>query len=694
MASKTRIFLNLHFSIGAALMVLFLSGFFVTLLGKEYYFGLIGLGVILFPLIGIGALYNEVREEKLRFQPYYFIALGITITVMVADIIYGMFIVVAITAIFTICLWSIVLALDDHVREYLGRTSIILSRGCLVFAVIFLYFYTIDVPARAISAGIIVNLDGMFDIIAGISWIGLFVFILIVSRYRIGGLMTFGVVAYFYTYPAQEIVSRINQTPPEYLPVLVVMILITIVLSVNTGLGVGRSISETIVLVKHGRSGFFGPWFAAFIKNPRYLRVTADNAKPFTPAEKHVMVKGIAIILVMTLVILPGFLSYFNAYKIPIQITPRNDYSVKFNFWASSNLDAYPIVTRVELSNYKANLDLTFGQITTQSAKTLVEFETAMPGITYRVTINPSTIAKLLDYVKNATLILLAYMDNGTLHHWRGFCFDIEGPGYSDLGCNGSIDEEIAIWTSVFDWVGNKTIMGKPIEMECVSSSTDPVDMAFDGDIDMQQYNRQVDAVPDRFTTYAPMIYRCGYEGTKPYGSPMNPLRPWHTSYSVYTNLATLGSRVPVDRMGVYLGILNCSCYGRDLPQPEPISWGNATGLGNLIRDVLICKSFGIKEVTFFLQFTAIENGYSMGGAFATYGDDFLAIMNDSVNTHPPSSFMIYYNKDDGNLDQTFAQDWILDFARLPGILEVLSMACVAVLAMVVLAWMQQRKKL
>jgi len=317
-----------------------------------------------------------------------------------------------------------------------------------------------------------------------------------------------------------------------------------------------------------------------------------------------------------------------------------------------------------------------------------------MPGVTYRIVISPPTIAHLATYVEAATNILLPYATNGTLPGWRGFCFDIESTPFSDLACNGSITDEIAIWNGIFDWVEARTINGTPIEMECVSFPRDPVDFAFDGDIDIQAFARQVSAVPDRFTTYAPMVYRCVFTGDKPYGSPEDLRRPWGTAYSVYENLKTLASRVPVDRMGVYLGITNASCYGRDLPQREQISWGNATGLGNLQRDVLIAKSFGIKEVTFFLlQTYYVPGDFSNGGVFDTYGIDFLRIMNDTANANPPERFDIYYYKRDATLNQVLMLDWILDFSRLPGLLQVAAMAAAAFLAVLVPVLVQRLKK-
>ena len=131
-------------------------------------------------------------------------------------------------------------------------------------------------------------------------------------------------------------------------------------------------------------------------------------------------------------------------------------------------------------------------------------------------------------------------------------------------------------------------------------------------------------------------------EGTKPFGSPsdpVDPFDPWPWSYEIYSTLATMKLNLRPEQVGIYLGITNCSCYGRDLPQPEPVSWyvpgvepeGIVTGFGNLIRDTLICKHFGVEEVTFFLPWTVIEHEYSMGGTFEAYGLDFLDVVNETM---------------------------------------------------------------
>ena len=84
-------------------------------------------------------------------------------------------------------------------------------------------------------------------------------------------------------------------------------------------------------------------------------------------------------------------------------------------------------------------------------------------------------------------------------------------------------------------------------------------------------------------------------------------------------------------RLGVYLGITNCTCYGRDV---EVWEYGEYQGMGYdmLVRDTLIAKSFGAPIITLFILDTVFEWDYSMGGVFDSYGDDFLDRFNTSVN--------------------------------------------------------------
>jgi hypothetical protein len=260
---------------------------------------------------------------------------------------------------------------------------------------------------------------------------------------------------------------------------------------------------------------------------------------------------------------------------------------------------------------------------------------------------------------------------NGNVHNWKGFCFDIEGPPFTASNNYTQFSDAIAIWNKTFDYIANESVIrGKTIDMECVSVNSPALDIPLGTAFLEEDYGCPA-YTPERFTKYAPMIYRCWYQGTRPFGSPMDPAKPWHTSYNLYSSLALLNASVPSAKLGVYLGISNCSCYGADLPQPEPITWGNATGFDDLVRDALIAKSFGIKEITFFLDWTAIENGYFMGGVFASYGIDFLQQMNYWVNVNPPANFTIYYRQSDAVGAGPLQQNWIFGVSQPLGIAEI-----------------------
>ena len=101
----------------------------------------------------------------------------------------------------------------------------------------------------------------------------------------------------------------------------------------------------------------------------------------------------------------------------------------------------------------------------------------------------------------------------------------------------------------------------------------------------------------------------------------------------------------------------------------------------NLMRDVLICKHFGVKEVTFFLLFDAPENEYVMGGVFSSYGMDFLDVMNATVNTNPPGRFDIYYRQSDDKIGGTLRSDWLYDFSMPVGIAEMVALWVLAILS-------------
>jgi hypothetical protein len=252
------------------------------------------------------------------------------------------------------------------------------------------------------------------------------------------------------------------------------------------------------------------------------------------------------------------------------------------------------------------------------------------------------------------------------------------------------------MWNDLFDYIDEKSAeRNETIEMECISDMFTAVDFPFDGDVDIQLERGFNAYIPERFTTYAPMIYRCWYGGEQPFGSPMEPDDPWDPSYSAYSQLYSLKASIPDEKLGYYIGITNTSCYGSDLPQTEPYTWpeGTNTGFTNLMRDVLIAKHFGMAEITFFLAWSWPENGYSMGGVFESYGYDFLDKVNQTVNEHPPERFTVFYSQSDAFGADQFRTDWLYDTSRLTGLLEFCGLWAISVFIVVVVPILKRRNK-
>ncbi|HMF33392.1 MAG TPA: hypothetical protein VKK79_18345, partial [Candidatus Lokiarchaeia archaeon] len=450
----------------------------------------------------------------------------------------------------------------------------------------------------------------------------------------------------------------------------------------NAVLGLLLFLVETHHLRQVHYSIVWGPWFARF-EDIRVARRSLDLN------QRKVVGRSVIILGLLVGLMLPGLLPYANAYIIPVEIYPEQNYSATFNFWANPDINGtysndptvangtpiFPPSVLDALNQSYVNLDLTFGQLTNASIPYLVAWETACPLATYRIVLTPSNgLISLYDDVRNATELMMALESNKTVQNWRGFAFDIEGDPFNYHNNFTSFNDAVALWDKTFDYVANASqVRGKPIEMECICVDSIALDVPLNS-TNLQQGYGSPAYTPQRFSTYAPMIYRCGHVGVKPFGSPMDPTHPWETSYSVYSQIELLAQSVPSDTLGVYLGISNCSCYGRDLPQSEPITWGNATGMDNLIRDVLIAKSFGIRQITFFLDFNAIEDGYMMGSVFNSYGTNFLEEMNYWVNLHPPDHFTIYYRASDAKESGVLRSAWIYTFNQPLGLLEMIGL--------------------
>nr|MDO8110455.1 hypothetical protein [Candidatus Sigynarchaeota archaeon] len=577
------------------------------------------------------------------------------------------------------------------------RYSVSLFKISYAFLFLFTIAYGIVVPAAALAEGILNPWESFFDMLLGISICAIFLFFYGIAHTRIGALTTLVAFAYWWFVVGKEVIRNDEILERGFTTAYATIGLPWIWLLAISFLGLVNFLGETVNLCQQKRSWSLGPWFHGF-RHGFGLIARGLDAK-----QKRSIKKALIGFTITVGVIIPGALMLSDAFSPRIEIRPQH-YDITYNFWATPPIYAnytdsiyialglgprlYSEAALDQFEKHHVNLDLTFDTITNDSLQTLLLWESRCPSVTYRVTMYPSSLLTFVQHVQTATEFLTTWEANHVIHNWRGFCFDIEGDPYNSFYANLTFSEATAIWNSLFDYMDQKSAeRGKTIEMECVSGVTECADVPFDGDNDMQAEGGFNMYIPQRFTMYAPMIYRCGTGGETPWGSPMDPEHPWDTSYSVYSQLDFLNRSVPAGKTGFYIGITNLSCYGRDMPQPEPYTWpaGNNSGFSNLMRDVLIAKHFGIKEITFFLAWTVIDPGnYSMGGVFESYGTDFLDQVNLTVYTNPPERFDIFYRQSDARGADRFRLDWLFDTNRLKGIAEIIAFWIVAVSIVVI----------
>nr|MDO8111423.1 hypothetical protein [Candidatus Sigynarchaeota archaeon] len=195
--------------------------------------------------------------------------------------------------------------------------------------------------------------------------------------------------------------------------------------------------------------------------------------------------------------------------------------------------------------------------------------------------------------------------------------------------------QAVATWNAFFDW---KAINGPNITVTLINDVWLYYD-SIDSDNDLHVTREAVAFECTRFDEYAPGMYRCTYGGAMPYGDPVSVSSAGgiQDTYDLYLSMQEHARTMErtfsnLDKMGVYLGETNCSCYGNGTPVYENGQY-QGTGFDMFIRDCRICKAFGPKMITVFLLFTApTGDGYIMGGAFDSYGDDFLDRLETEVN--------------------------------------------------------------
>jgi hypothetical protein len=351
--------------------------------------------------------------------------------------------------------------------------------------------------------------------------------------------------------------------------------------------------------------------------------------------------------------------------QIPITIEPQ-DYDAEFAFWGGYGLNDSTILGK--LNNHSVTLvQCCYSNISQSSGKQtfvnwITYYNNTYPNISLYFSIPgfpgafvwDGNLDNTFNYAKEMVSVIQYY----NLTNVKGLAFDIEAPYFSnlfhiydfDISPNRERhDESLQQWYDFFDWMQTNA---SELELFAINYVEPAVDL-FDDDYDLHYIRRFsfLDLNIDGFDEYAPMSYRGIYMGTQPYGDPMeNPLVSYSDGghYWLWNQLDLMAKALDKkygnhDKLGVYLGITNCSAYGANYVQYQN---GQPAGYGydNLVRDALIAKHFGAKRITIFLLTTVVENGYSMGGVFDSYGLDFLDKFNESVNGEDSTTpFQIWY---------------------------------------------------
>jgi hypothetical protein len=569
------------------------------------------------------------------------------------------------------------------------RVSAALFKTGYAFLALFTGALLVVLPAIGMGTGILDPATALIEMLLGAAIIAVLAVCYGLAHTRIGALMTLVALAYWWKYVADGIIDEYQYIDNGYGTAWAMMGLPWLYFVAMALLGLLNFIGETVNLGITKRSWSLGPWFHGIFYGLGLVKERLDKK------QKRAIVKTCLALGIIAGLVVPSILALTGKLTFPIEIRPR-PYEITYNFWATPDINGtytstwatqynigpeyYSNASLDQFEKHHVNLDLTFNIIDNGSLATLMKWEQRCPSITYRITMYPvyGNLALIEAQVVNATTLLMAWEAAGNITAWKGFAFDIEGEPFTWWSGFATYEEARAMWTRIFDFIDLKsTELGRRIDMECISDTWTSVDVPFDGDEDIQRSRTGFNAYsPERFDVYAPMIYRCWYKGDKPWGSPAPADDPWPTSYEVYSSLKLLQGAVPDEKLGFYIGISNCSCYGRDLPQEEAYTWpvGIAnTGFYNMMRDVLIAKHFGVKEITFFLAWTWFENDYSMGGVFESYGPDFLDRVNETVNINPPDSLQIYYVQGDSETSERFRLDWYLNFNRVDGILQMVT---------------------
>ncbi|MBD3186678.1 hypothetical protein GF325_07635 [Candidatus Bathyarchaeota archaeon] len=568
------------------------------------------------------------------------------------------------------------------------KIGVVLSRMAtgIMLALMFIAYFVY--PLFAISRGIIAGFQAWSSISIAIAYVVIFGILAFAgASNRVGSIASFATVAIGLFAVWEFFYQDSFGTLAPALDVLKWILLAIVLIGGFTGL-----------------FNFFSMFFSDKNKYPRRGEY-ANFLKQKTKQHKALLL--VVIPLMVATGILAPISTLPSTFHRTFTIQPK-DYQAEFAFWATLDYNAYNTSEKWEMDKYNVTLVIYHPPNVTDAGglatfvNNLELWKNNYPNVKFVLSVQG--ITKIRDtnnteynYFYNtfpwdgsadgviywSKALLNATVDNN-LTNVIGLNVDIEKPDEDlvEYGVDITPNKErhweaVQLYNEFLEWFR----INHPGMIYTATMGRVPIVDPFDGDWDLHVYDMSNSLNVDEWDEIAPMIYRCSCDGTPPYGDlpRSEPEDRGRSNSYIYHQLKFLNKSLTMvdgdnDRIGIYLGITNCSCYGADREQYDAL--GNFAGYGfdQLMIDSKIAKHFGCKTITYFMLNTANssndpQEAHVMGGMFESYGIKCLEIMNETLNGENATDPIEIIIEPELGILRDFYQDWLINLGRMPGIL-------------------------
>lgn len=429
--------------------------------------------------------------------------------------------------------------------------------------------------------------------------------------------------------------------------------------------------------------------------------------------------------ILLLIIVGMAFAGAWTSFPVWVIVVQPKEYTVTFGGWGSVWYDDYTDVQRDAMNRHNFTIigggsPYSLQDGTSFSIRFLADMQawkTNYPNIRFEYTEYAvdgqypwdGNIVTILEKAKKDVTFIIDH----DLTNVQKITFDIENPYWfgdentSMIPLPYEARHQGAI-TALNEWFTWMASYGGWLETSLVTFSAYDVDW-WDGDSDLQEMNALTVYDVPQWDEYAPMLYRASFGGKYYTQEPMRvdlgdqEMFEYDVDYSYEVFLKIQNHRDALRHyygdtwkahMGMTLGILNFSAYGRDNVVYE---YGTKIGTGYdvLVRDILMCKHFEVPTIDLY-QVTSLRDIHDViieGGLFDAYGDDILDRLNNSVNginaTRAFPLWVAHYSSifQDADLGLSIIEDWAVNFARS---WQILSITIVLLIALSIL-WTKYR---